>query len=194
MNYKSYNDYELIYMVRENDDDSRNILYEKYSPILKNIASEFYYKYSVYGYEFDDFLQEAYIAFEKAIIKFDEINGAAFYTFCLLCVRRALISFCRDISNDKRNISSEKLVELDNLSVTDIKSNVIDYIDYLYLEKRIKDLMYSLPFEISCIMELRLNGFSFFEISSLLDVSISTIEFRNRKIKGKLMDLLSNLR
>ena len=37
MNYK--NDYEIIYMIRENDDIARNIMFDKYMPIVKNIAS-----------------------------------------------------------------------------------------------------------------------------------------------------------
>ena len=45
MNYKQ-NDYELIYMVRENDEVSQDLLYEKYLPIIKNLASEFYQKYN----------------------------------------------------------------------------------------------------------------------------------------------------
>lgn len=42
MNYKKYNDYELIYMIRENDDSSQNILFEKYQPIIRKFANDFY--------------------------------------------------------------------------------------------------------------------------------------------------------
>ena len=42
MKYKQYNDYELIYMVRENDDSSRDILYQKYIPIIHHLANNFY--------------------------------------------------------------------------------------------------------------------------------------------------------
>ena len=37
MDYKDYNDYELIYMVRENDDSSYDILFQKYIPIIKRM-------------------------------------------------------------------------------------------------------------------------------------------------------------
>jgi len=39
MNYKKINDYELLYMVRENDDYSKDLLYEKYLPIIKSLAN-----------------------------------------------------------------------------------------------------------------------------------------------------------
>ena len=45
MKYKNYNDYELIYMVKENDDFSYDALYKKYMPIIKSIAYDFYIKY-----------------------------------------------------------------------------------------------------------------------------------------------------
>ena len=61
MDYKKYNDYELIYMVRENSTDSKDILREKYQPVLKSIAKEFYKSFKYYGYEYEDFLQEAEI-------------------------------------------------------------------------------------------------------------------------------------
>ena len=51
MNYKNYNDYELISMVRENDEFSYYSLFEKYKPIVKNISKEFYDRYSDYGYD-----------------------------------------------------------------------------------------------------------------------------------------------
>ena len=43
MDYKKYNDYELISMVCENDEDSYYSLFSKYEPIIKSIAQEFAY-------------------------------------------------------------------------------------------------------------------------------------------------------
>ena len=81
MKYKDYNDYELIYMVRENSTTSKDILYKKYSPIISSIVNEFYSKYNNYGFEYDDFYQEAMYTFEKCIIKYDDSKDTLFYTF-----------------------------------------------------------------------------------------------------------------
>lgn len=193
MLYRGYNDYELIYMVKENCDDYRGILYDKYSSILKSISYEYYSKFKNYGFDYDDFLQEAYIAFERAIIKYDDNNGALFYTFVVLCVRRSLISFCRSITNNK-HISCDNLVSIDEISITDSKYDVDNLFDYFELVDKIKNILYSLPIEISTIMELRLNNFSFSEISILLDLPVSTVEFRNRRVKKEVNRLLSTLR
>ena len=192
MNYKQ-NDYELIYMVRENDEVSQDLLYEKYLPIIKNLASEFYQKYNSYGYDFDDFFQEALIAFQKSIINFNEEKETLFYTFTVLCIRRALLSFCRNISNKTKNVSNNNYVsieEYDNIFL-DQKADIEMISNYYEIEKILKELIISLPFENSCIFELRLNGFSYREISILLDIPTSTVEFKNRSAKRKLEQLLN---
>ena len=40
MNYKNINDYEVLYMIRENSDDARDLIFQKYSPIIKKIANK----------------------------------------------------------------------------------------------------------------------------------------------------------
>ena len=53
----------------------------KYTPIIRKIASEYYQKYSNYGYEYDDFLQEAELAFYRALSSYNEDKNSLFYTF-----------------------------------------------------------------------------------------------------------------
>ena len=98
MDYKKYNDYELISMVCENDEDSYYSLFSKYEPIIKSIAQEFYRKYNCYGADYEDFIQEGYLGFQDAISNYDSNKGALFYTFANLCIRRHLLSFVKKIS------------------------------------------------------------------------------------------------
>ena len=97
MNYPNYNDYELISMVKENDENSYDILYQKYLPIIKKIASNYYFKYSNYGYDYEDFLQESHLAFQRALRYFDESRNSLFYTFVTVCLNRRLLSFSQRI-------------------------------------------------------------------------------------------------
>ena len=95
MDYKLYNDYELIDKIRENDENSHSILFLKYQKIIHTIVHEYYSRFSTYGYDYDDFYQEAMIAFYHALSLFDEKKDTLFYTFMILCVKRSLLSFCR---------------------------------------------------------------------------------------------------
>ena len=72
MNYNNYNDYELIYRVQENDELSGDILFRKYLPIIRNIAREYYNRYPVSGYDYDDYFQEGAIAFQKALTSYND--------------------------------------------------------------------------------------------------------------------------
>ena len=190
MNYKTINDYELLYMVRENDDNSQDILFEKYLPIIKSIAYEYYQKFKNYGYDYEDFVQEATIAFQKSVISYDESKDALFYTFTVICMRRNLLTFCRNISNTNKNTSINNFVDLDSCVIVDQAS----YIDSLFEDREreslVRKLIIDLPFENSCIFELRFNGFSYREIGLLLSLPSSTVEFKNRVAKKKLKHLL----
>lgn len=186
MNYKNYNDYELISMVRENDEFSYYSLFEKYKPIVKNISKEFYDRYSDYGYDYDDFIQEGYVGFQNALNKYDSSKGALFYTFVELCIRRRLLSFTKNISLPKRNISNKYFVSLDDLDVRDNSVSLNDELDYEDTMNIIKDVLYSLDLKYTAPFELKMNNFSLKEISTLLEVSINSVSYRVNLVRDEI--------
>lgn len=186
MNYKNYNDYELISMVRENDEFSYYSLFEKYKPIVKNISKEFYDRYSDYGYYYDDFIQEGYVGFQNALNKYDSSKGALFYTFVELCIRRRLLSFTKNITLPKRNISNKYFVSLDDLDVRDNSVSLNDELDYEDTMNTIKDVLYSLDLKYTAPFELKMNNFSLKEISILLEVSINSVSYRVNLVRDEI--------
>lgn len=186
MNYKNYNDYELISMVRENDEFSYYSLFEKYKPIVKNISKEFYDRYSDYGYDYDDFIQEGYVGFQNALNKYDSSKGALFYTFVELCIRRRLLSFTKNISLPKRNISNKYFISLDDLDVRDNSVSLNDELDYEDTMNIIKDVLYSLDLKYTAPFELKMNNSSLKEISILLEVSINSVSYRVNLVRDEI--------
>ena len=186
MNYKNYNDYELISMVRENDEFSYYSLFEKYKPIVKNISKDFYDRYSDYGYDYDDFIQEGYVGFQNALNKYDSSKGALFYTFVELCIRRRLLSFTKNITLPKRNISNKYFVSLDDLDVRDNSVSLNDELDYEDTMNTIKDVLYSLDLKYTAPFELKMNNFSLKEISTLLEVSINSVSYRVNLVRDEI--------
>ena len=192
MDYKQFNDYELIDRVRENDDDSNSILFLKYQPILHNIAHEYYKKYSSYGYEYEDFYQEALISFYRALSHFDEGKDVLFYTFVTVCVRRNLSSFCRNISIRNNALPSYHFVDLDQCSIEDVESDISMHFNKEEVHSIIKSILLDFPIEVSSIIELHVNGFSYREIGKLLDIPASSVEFRSRKARNILLTRIHN--
>ena len=186
MEYKNYNDYELIYMVRENDETSYGTLLEKYLPIIRRIAMDCYKGFSSYGYDFDDFVQEGYLAFQKALSSFDEDKDVLFYTYVSICVRRKIYSFCKKISSSKKNISYDSCVACEDSPLVDPESDISQYFSYQEFWKNIWDIIYLFPYEYAWIFELRMNHFQYFEIEELLGISIRRAQFIMRRIQKKI--------
>lgn len=186
MKYKDYNDYELIYMVREQDEGSYGILFQKYLPIIKRIAYDYYNSYNTYGYDLDDFIQEGYLGFQKAILSYDENKDILFYTFVTLCIHRKIINFCKRISCDRKNISNVNYVDCDEVPLVDSSLGMDTLLSFQELFSDVWDVIYTFPIEYTSVFELRMNHFRYSEISQLLDVSTRKAEFMVRRIMNKI--------
>ena len=127
MDYKNYNDYELIDKIQEKDEDSKNILFDKYQPLIHKLANEYYQRYSNYGYQYEDFVQEGMIAFYKALSSYDDQKDSLFYSFAFLCIERNLYTFCKIISNSIKNISSRYVDDIDEYCVEDKRSDIQEH-------------------------------------------------------------------
>ena len=187
MDYKKYNDDELIYMVKENYEDSANILFKKYYPIIHSLSYEYYSKYNGYSYELDDFYQEALSAFYKALHNYNNSKNVLFYTFVVVCIRRALASFGRIVYNDNNKTSNINVEKLEGC-IEDSRENPLLRDSYRGLENIIKKVIFSLSLEAGAILELKINGFTYKEISELLDIPISSVEFKSRRARRLLRD------
>lgn len=186
MDYKQVNDYEQLYLIGENDEDSINLIYEKYKPIVVSLAKKYYAKMNYHCGELDDFIQEGYIGLDRAIRSFKEYHNALFYTFSLICIERQIKGYCRSfltLKNEYINNSLSIDLELEeNLRLSDsicdnsILTNPDHYLqDSLMLEELIR-FKNSLPLNQSLIFELRFNGFKYKEISTLLEIPVSTVD------------------
>lgn len=194
MDYKKYNDNELIYMVRENDESSSDILLNKYMPIILSLSKKFYNDYSRYGYDFEDFYQEALSAFYRAIGKYDSSKEVLFYSFVVLCIKRSLSSFSKKIYTH-----INKSLDINNLDISDYeycieddKANPRIRDSYNGLQDIIREVIFSLPMESGAILELKINGFTYKEIGILLDIPTSSVEFKIRRARNMLRKKVKN--
>lgn len=186
MQYKNLNDYEVIYRIRENDDLALDAMFSKYEPIVISFAKKYFSFVKKFGMEFEDLLQEGRIAVNKAINTFDVSSNTLFYTYVSVCIERSMMTIMRNLSRKKRlsvvnNIDSDSLTLLPDMSYepSSYVFNKFNKEQFIY---------YKNMFEIedSCIFELKYNGFSYKEISKLLDISVNCVESRLCKIRKTL--------
>ena len=150
---------------------------------MVSITNEYYYKYKQYGYDYDDFLQEAYIAFFNSLINFNENKNVLLYSYVIMCVRRKMMTFCKSISKNCKNISYNDYDEF--IDILDARTDVYSMVNNFESEKMLRNAILDLSFIDSAIVELRINGFSYKEISLLLEVPSSTIEYKYRVFRQK---------
>ncbi|MCI7702508.1 MAG: sigma-70 family RNA polymerase sigma factor [Tenericutes bacterium] len=191
MDYKKINDYEVVYMVRENDEEAREIIFNKYIPIVRRIASDHLALAKMARIEYEDLVQEGLIALNEAINKYNERSGVLFYTFLCVCVERRILTYCRKMNSSKHYLLNTSLDDEYIYSVSD--NDVFEaYFNEINLERKFVSFKNLFDIVESNIFELRYNGFSYKEISKLLDIPVSTIDGKLCKIRRILKETLNN--
>ena len=67
MDYKTINDYELIYLVNEKNEDAFNIIFKKYENLINKYANYYYNNYKQKGVNKDELNQEGKIGLYMAL-------------------------------------------------------------------------------------------------------------------------------
>ena len=107
-NYK-ISDSELIYQINDNNEDAKNYLFQKYSPLIHKEVQKYTKEASIKGIEYKDLLQEGMLAFSEAINNFDEKENVKFITFATLCIKRRIINLLKKQSTNKEQILNNYL-------------------------------------------------------------------------------------
>lgn len=196
-----YNDFELIYMAKEKNEEAIEILYDKYKPLLEKKAREYYSLSKNKGVEFSDYLQEAMIGFEEAIISFDNNSNTLFYTFVNLCVDRQLKTAFVKLNRGKHKILNEAIsldyMYKDEVSISDFlkedKSNpedlLIEIDDESELYNKILKILTKNEKE---VLELKLKGYDYPEIAKIINKDLKAVINFSYRIRLKVKEMLDN--
>lgn len=189
-----YNDYELIYLIKEENEEAILIMMDKYEPLIRSIASYYAINYKRYKVEYDDLVQEGRIGLLQAIKNFDDKKEVLFYTFALLCIKCKMLNYLRSSQSIKNYplLSSCSLDDKVIDTLSDKRSNIDDIIGEKEIEEKIINFKNSLDFDDSLIFELKFNGFSYKDISVFLDINIKRVDNRLLFIREKLKKYLLN--
>ena len=105
--FKKYNDYELLYLIKINVEEAKDILFWKYSFLIKSRI----YKLGVPKFLWDDYYQEGCLMLYRAIKIYDENSPMSFTGFFELLLKRKIITLLR---KDLKIISFEQYDEFEN--------------------------------------------------------------------------------
>lgn len=185
--YRNLNDYELVYMVKEDSDDNFKILYFKYKPVIFKIVYRYKNIFKSFGYEIDDLMQIGYITLYKTIRMYDD-DSALFYSYFIRALNNSLVTEIRSNQTKKKEalnnaFSYDDIVPNTNYSYLDI-IKIDKESNYIEEGKKIIIFKNTLSFMNACIFEMYYEGFNIKEISILLDRKRSTILKSLKEIKN----------
>lgn len=203
IDYSEFNDYELISLAREHNEEAINILYQKYRPLMLKKSRKIYPFLQNKGVELSDLIQECTIGFEEAIKNFDEKDNVIFYTFANVCMDRQLMSEVKKLNRNKYKFLNEAL-PLETLEDENDNSNLIDFIknetanpesnllnNEAYQSLYQKILTKLTPLE-NKVLTLKLDNYTYKEISKQLNITEKSIDNTMQRIRIKVDKILNS--
>lgn len=199
-NYKTVNDYELLYMISDNNDDSLEFLFEKYKPFINRKLSKWKAKASRFGIDLEDLEQEINLALVSAVNSFNENNGTSFYTYLNVVLERRIVNVFRNQSTCKNrillNTISLSTPINEDMTISDILADNGSFIDEIVYERELNmnlsKFCYELPIGDAMVFEMFLSGYNREVISELLEIPIKRISYLLCKIRKKSKQFLLN--
>lgn len=186
-------DKELIYMIKEGSETDLEHMMKKYEPLIKRLASKYIRTYPYMNVEYEDLLQEGKIILIKIMFHYDTNNAVSFSSFFYNCLIKRMNSILRS-SRAQKNMITSNLYSIDDdenfLQIAD-STNLFSNIMYSELCEKIIKFKHELSFTNSIIFELKSNGFSYSDISKIVEIDIKSVDNRLVKIKQKFSKFIS---
>lgn len=190
-----YNDYELIYMAQESNEDAVNILNKKYESLINSRATYFYNRSDKKGYDYNDLYQEALLGFNEAIYRYDQDNNATFYTFASVCIDNKLMTFLT------KNNTGKVTFYNDAVNYDDVKDNLVgndysysDPLDMALDKERYEEILVKIKGILTdrelSVFELKIQGLSIDEIVEVLNINHKSVYNTLVRIKNKIKEMI----
>ena len=197
--YTTLDEAEVIEAAKAGDERAMEYLLERYQGLLGHICE----KYFLRDGERDDLMQEAMIGFVQAVQDYNPERGKQFKNFAFLCVKRELDS-CVKRSNRKKHMilndavpinytngEDEEMVENEALLMERDKTGSVITPESLMLEKEscvetsniLADILSKLEYK---VLIMRLMGYSYNEITLLLQLENKSVDNAMQRIRKKL--------
>ena len=146
--YPAHNDYEIINLIREGNNEALELMFDKYSRLI----SKKIYKFNLYQ-EYDDMFQEGMMVLYKSIKSFDEIYSKSFTRYFELNLQRKYMTIL------SKKIRRREIFKNNELFIYETNSNVNqNSVYYDLLKKEIAKTLTNVEYLVYTLREL--NNFS----------------------------------
>lgn len=196
-------DYELLYLVSENNEEANEDIYKKYESAIDYYAKRYVNLVEGKGLDYNDLYQEGLIGLDSAIKKYKDQKDIRFSTFAFVCIKRKILTAVRQANRKKHSILNESYsidyhkdddkngfenIVYNNLG--GIEDLLVSKENHEYFNKKINSVLTSFEKE---VYDLKINGFSIEEICTTLGKSVKSVEGVLYRIRIKLRDILNEI-
>lgn len=187
------NDYELLYLAKEDNEEAIRVLFKRYFKLLYNKVKGYN---KITKIDLDELLNTSLFSFYTAIDNYRD--DTKFATYLAKCVDNSLLNYYKSINRDKNKTLNEaiSLEDIDIMSLNLYDNNrdnpetiFFDNLNYDELKEKIID---KLTWREELIFLLREQDFSPKEISEITDNNIKTVYNIIRRIQNKMTFIMSN--
>lgn len=105
-----FNDYELLYLIKEDNEEALKILYEKYDKLIWQIIHKYESLIKLFKADEEDVYCIALINFNYAIEKYNDNKDANFKTYLGVVIKRAVLKYI--FRNNKNKIKEDYILDL----------------------------------------------------------------------------------
>lgn len=201
MNYDEYSDSELYMMVCEDNEDAKEILFEKYKYVINIIIKKYNFKAKELGIDSKDLYSEALLGFTDAVKDYKEDKNTLFSTFLSLCVSRRLNKAIIHAQSKKNKMLNEsysldKIYDKSGVPLIELIKDEEnkDPLEHISEEEHYNELVEIIKKELSSfesqVFDLMLNDFNYIEIAGLLEKTAKQIDNTMQRIKTKAKNVL----
>ena len=182
------NEYELVFLAQEGNEDAINLIYQKYKPIIIKKSTNSIVFATHHGIDINDIMQEGFIGLDEAIKNFSQDTDATFYTFANLCIDRQIFNYLRKMTGSRDRVLNESITINDGLESTvddgnNLELNFVGHDNDIQLAREIRQFL--TEFERK-VFDLRIDGYSFEEIAKKLGKDIKSIYNTFHRIRLKI--------
>lgn len=195
-----FSDEELIELYKENNEDAKDLLFQKYNYIIDIIINK--YKKAIYalGIDITEVRQDAMLSFSNALVKYVDTKNTSLPTFITVLVERKIQNCIRSADTIKNRLNKESYsLEYNyadyNRTLEDyIGSNDNNPLSQLEKKEYYRELQEKIDANLSSfekdVYKLKLNGFEYLDIAKILNKEPKQIDNTIQRVKNKIKDLL----
>ena len=195
---KDTNDYELIMLYREEDEDAKNILFFKYKFIIDILINKYKKQINKLKVDYQELYSECNVGFSDGLRSFQDAKSTSLPTFLTICVERRINNLLRKYKTDKYKVLQDTFSldnEYDDYNLLDVISddeyeplkNMTEIEDYQELIKSIKSNLTDSEYD---LLLLKLRKLSYDDISKILKKTPKQIDNTMQRIKAKIKKIV----